>query len=148
MLSMHLMHINSSSINCSLLMINLSNSSYLQVYLLKYLQVFQNLWYNTLKVKKWLKEMIHDKLHDCLKLVFLRNNQSKCFFQLNVYLHLRLHSKSLLTSFLLITAINAHIGNWITPSPKRTQPAAERRHMFIFMCLRSWNIMWLVINCI
>jgi len=49
----------------------------------------------------------------------------------------RLNLESLLTSLFLITATNAQIGNWITPNPKRTQPAAERRHMIVFVYLRT-----------
>jgi hypothetical protein len=51
-------------------------------------------------------------------------------------LQARLHSKSLLT-FLLIIVTNAQIGNWITPNPKRTQPAAERRHIIVLVYLRT-----------
>jgi hypothetical protein len=54
-----------------------------------------------------------------------------------MHLQARLHSESLLTSLLLITVTNAQIGNWITPNPKRTQPAAERRHMVVLVYLRT-----------
>jgi hypothetical protein len=53
-----------------------------------------------------------------------------------MHLQARLHSESLLTSLLIIVT-NAQIGNWITPNPKRTQPAAERRHMIVLVYLRT-----------
>ena len=99
------------------------------------------LWHNTLNVNK---QTLHDNLHAYSKWIFIYIYIYFFFspFSWMCICRLRLHTESLLTS-LLITATSAQIGNWITPNPKRTQPAAERKHMIVFVYLRTWSIVCL-----